>query len=198
MSRKVVLEINDTKDINDIINNISTDSSKIILELDLKDNSDNYRYLCTSDKIKNWKFKDEVLTDNIISIDTDIEDVDLIEQLATKILSSKEIKNIVDNIVLLIDSFIEFKKTYKNIKFIDDIHSIDTTNLINIYKSKDIESVVYFGDDYSKINRCKGIILNNKIFIMDFLYRIKYNWGLLNTINSRSEIINILYIFTNY
>lgn len=198
MSRKVVLEINDTKDINDIINNISTDSSKIILELDLKDNSDNYRYLCTSDKIKNWKFKDEVLTDNIISIDTDIKDVDLIEQLATKILSSKEIKNIVDNIVLLIDSFIELKKTYKNIKFIDDIHSIDTTNLINIYKSKDIESVVYFGDDYSKINRCKGIISNNKIFMMDFLYRIKDNWGLLNTINSRSEIINILYIFTNY
>lgn len=198
MSRKVVMEINDTKDINDIINNISTDSSKIILELDLKDNSDNYRYLCTSDKIKNWKFKDEVLTDNIISIDTDIKDVDLIEQLATKILSSKEIKNIVDNIVLLIDSFIEFKKTYKNIKFIDDIHSIDTTNLINIYKSKDIESAVYFGDDYSKINRCKGIISNNKIFMMDFLYRIKDNWGLLNTINSRSEIINILYIFTNY
>lgn len=198
MSRKVVLEINDTKDINDIINNISTDSSKIILELDLKDNSDNYRYLCTSDKIKNWKFKDEVLTDNIISIDTDIKDVDLIEQLATKILSSKEIKNIVDNIVLLIDSFIELKKTYKNIKFIDDIHSIDTTNLINIYKSKDIESVVYFGVDYSKINRCKGIISNNKIFMMDFLYRIKDNWGLLNTINSRSEIINILYIFTNY
>lgn len=113
MSRKVVLEINDTKDINDIINNISTDSSKIILELDLKDNSDNYRYLCTSDKIKNWKFKDEVLTDNIISIDTDIKDVDLIEQLATKILSSKEIKNIVDNIVLLIDSFIELKKHIK-------------------------------------------------------------------------------------
>lgn len=207
MSKEIVIEPKSPYDIIDIIERLSVTNSKILLKLSIEENSDNYKYLCTSDNIKNWKFTDENNNEPIVETNIPSNDikpkVDDIELLASKLLLSKLVNDITITIIKVIDCFILLRTESNNINFIGS-NSIFTERLIKIYKNNGVPdyhfnySMVEYkiiSNYYSSYRIPKTDVVDTNKIMIDLLTKIRNNWILFDRKKprSREEIIKKLF-----